>query len=159
LDVSPDGASAAIAASDGTMIDILEHREGTGWVVPELTARRALVGEPVLDPAGPAGALLEPLRRVGFTVREISLREHVAACGQLLTAVIDGTMTHAGQPELDAAAAGADRRDVGDGGWLWSRRRSNVDICPLVAGTLARAFPPSVTRAPRIHTLSDVMDP
>jgi hypothetical protein len=83
---------------------------------------------------------------------------HGAACSQLLTAVLDDKFSQPGHPGLDTAAAGADRRDVGDGGWLWSRRRSNVDISPLEAVTLARAFPPSMTRAPRIHTLSPVRD-
>ena len=154
LDVSPDGGSAAVAVSDGAMLDVVAHRAGTAWIVPELAARGDRITEIILDPAGPAGALVAPLERAGVTVREVALREHVAACGQLLTAILDGKVTHAGQEELDAAAAGADRRDVGDGGWLWSRRRSTVDISPLVAVTLARAFLPSMTRAPRIHTLS-----
>ena len=156
VDVSPDGGSAAIAVSDGKAVDVVEHRDGTGWVVPALESRLAKGTQVILDPAGPAGVLVGPLTAAGITVREVTLREHVAACGQLLTAVLDGTMSHLGQPPLDAAVAAADRRDVGDGGWLWSRRRSSVDISPLVAATLARGFVPSVTRPPRIHTLMPV---
>lgn len=138
VDVSPDGASAAVGVSDGTLLEVVAHRAGTAWVVPECVARRDLFQEVTLDPAGPAGVLVAPLTAAGITVREVTIREHVAACGQLLNAITDGAVRHLAQPELDAAVAAADRRDVGDGGWLWSRRRSTVDICTLVAVGLAR---------------------
>lgn len=138
LDVSPDGGSAAVAVSDGILLEVVAHRAGTAWVVPECVAKKDLFTDIVLDPAGPAGALVGPLTAAGVNVHQVTIREHVQACGQLLNAITDRTTRHLGQPELDAAVAAADRRDVGDGGWLWSRRRSTVDICPLVAVTLAK---------------------
>lgn len=153
LDVSPDGGSAAVAISDGTLLEVVAHRAGTAWVVPECRARNDQITEIVLDPAGPAGSLVGPLQLAGVPVREVKLRDHVQACGQLLNAITDRAVTHLGQPALDAAVAAADRRDVGDGGWLWSRRRSTVDISPLVAVTLARGSVPKPGRAPKIHVL------
>lgn len=138
LDVSPEGRSCSVAVSDGTHIEVVKHEPGTSWVVDACVARRDRFTEIVLDPAGPAGQLIEPLRKAGITVREVTTREAVQACGQFLTAVLDRVPRHTGQPELDKAVANADRRDVGDGGWLWSRKRSSVDITPLVAVTLAR---------------------
>lgn len=137
VDVSPDGGSGAVSVSDGTLLEVIAHRAGTAWVVPELVLRRDLYSEIVLDPAGPAGALVAPLRAAGVPVREVTIRDHVQACGGLLNAITDGQIKHLAQPELDAAVAAADRRDVGDGGWLWSRRRSTVDICTLVSAGLA----------------------
>jgi hypothetical protein len=70
-------------------------------------------------------------------VVQVKTREAVQACGSFLSAVMDGTVAHLAQPELDRAVANADKRPVGDGGWLWSRLRSSVDISPLYAVTLA----------------------
>jgi hypothetical protein len=41
------------------------------------------------------------------------------------------------RPALDAAVAGAQQRPLGDS-WAWARKGLSVDICPLVALTLAR---------------------
>lgn len=138
LDVSPESRSCSIAISDGTHLEIVKHEPGTSWVVAACVAKRDRFSEIVLDPAGPAGALVAPLEAAGITVRQVSTREAVQACGQFLNDINDGTPRHIGQAELDRAVANADRRDVGDGGWLWSRKRSSVDISPLYAVTLAR---------------------
>lgn len=138
LDVSPEARSCAIATSDGTHIEVVKYADGTAWVVAACVERRDRFTEIVLDPAGPAGALVAPLEAEGIVVRQVSTREAVQACGAFLTAVVEKKPRHIGQPELDRAVSNADRRPVGDGGWLWSRKRSSVDISPLYAVTLAR---------------------
>lgn len=136
LDVSPDGASAAVAASDGTVVLVLEHHPGTAWVVAKLL--EVLGGKPVhLDPRGPAGALLVDLAEAGIEVVEVKSGEHAQASGGLLAAVNGLTLKHSNQPALNAAVAGATRRPYGDA-WAWNRRTATVDISPLVAVTLAR---------------------
>lgn len=137
LDVAPDARSCAVAASDGTHVEVVKHGPGTGWVVEACVAKRDRFREIVLDPSGPAGQLVVPLETAGINVRRVSTEEAKAACASFLTAVTDRTLIHLGQPALDQAVANADRRDVGDGGWLWSRRRSSVDISPLYAATFA----------------------
>lgn len=144
VDVAPDGASAAIAASDGDVAVVLEHGPGTGWVADELAALVAARPGPVfLDPRSPAGALIVDL--TGVEVTEVSPQQHAQACGGLLAAVLFEPkgeeplrLHHVNQPHLDAAVRGATRRAYSDGGWLWSRRNARVDISPLVAVTLAR---------------------
>ena len=64
-------------------------------------------------------------------------RTRALACGGFLAAVMAKKVSHAGQNVLDVAVANATRRDYGDS-WAWNRRSSSVDICPLVAVTLAR---------------------
>jgi hypothetical protein len=49
--------------------------------------------------------------------------------------VTDRTVRHLGDPLLARAITGAGRRDIGDGLWAWSRRKSDTDISPLVAAT------------------------
>lgn len=137
LDVSPDGASAAIGRSDGDRVFVVEHRPGTGWVLESLKARG--VQTIAFDTTGPAGSLLAPLEGARVTCRKVSLQEHSRACGSFLEDANETRMHHAGQASLDAAVEGASRRPIGDA-WLWSRKSSATDICPLVAVTLAKWF-------------------
>ena len=145
VDVSPDSSSAAIAAASSatnlpgaTAGELVDHRPGTGWVVPRLLELRD-AQKPArikLDPKGPAGALLPDLERAGIAVELVTFDEHAQACSALLDGSLNGTFVHTGSPDIDAAVAGACRRVAGDR-WLWSRRSSSVDITPLVSLTLA----------------------
>ena len=137
LDVSPEATSCAIAASDGVHSEVVKYADGTAWVVSACLAKRDRFDELVIDPAGPAGRFIPALEAEGIPVRQVSTREAVQACGSFLDGIANGTVRHIGQPELDRAVHNAGRRDVGDGGWMWSRKRSSVDISPLYAVTLA----------------------
>ena len=146
VDVTPDRAWSAIAAvgeaagqPERRAGEIVDHRRGTGWVVARMRDLYDRHGPKavVLDPAGPAGALLVPLEDAGIPMTVASTRDHQQACGGLLDDIVDGVFLHRGQPVLDVAVDGAVRRRVGDS-WLWSRTSSAVDISPLVALTLAR---------------------
>jgi len=155
FDVSPDRSSSCIAAGgvngDGLRHvevtgrpPVMDHRPGTGWLVGRLVEilGRAPGATVVVDATGPAGSLLPDLRaalhvaEVDATVREVTLVEHKQAVGQFYDAAMEGRLAHLGQPGLLSALTGADKRPMGDA-WLWSRRRSTVDITPLVAATLA----------------------
>lgn len=154
VDVSPDRSwsSLAVAAkTDGkTHIELVDRRPGTEW----LPARAAEVqkrwgGKVAIAKGSPAWALKEDLESLGVNLLAISTEEHAQACGDLFDAVVDGTVRHIGQEELDAAVAAADRRFYGDS-WLWSRRTSTVDISPLVAVTLAHWVAAKRKRKPKI---------
>jgi len=145
LDVTPDRSWSAIAVvgnSDGTpyggLVEPGGHEPGTGWVLPRLLelkkAHRPVAI--VLDPHGPAGALVAPLEAAGLELHAVTTIEASHACGGLYDAAVTGRLKHRGQPALDAALAGAKRRALGDG-WAWDRRTSTADISPLVAFTLA----------------------
>ena len=61
------------------------------------------------------------------------------ACGEFLDDVLAGRLSHAEQPQLNAAVEGARRRPIGDAGAFgWDRRDGAVFVAPLVAATLAR---------------------
>lgn len=131
-----------IVASDGSHIEVVNPPEagaGLGWVVPAATAKRDRFSEIALDPRGPAGKLIRPLEDAGIQVRKVKADEFVQACGQLLDAVVAGEVVHIDQPVLNRAAAGAAKRDVGDGAWRFSRSNSAGDISPVIAAALARA--------------------
>jgi hypothetical protein len=143
-DVTPERSHAAIAVAgrrgDGLGHgEVVDHRPGTGWVVGRLVE---LVGRwhpcaVVVDPTGPAGSLLAPLEAAGVEVVRPSAREMAQAAGDLFDAVAQGTLRVVPRPALDAAVAGAQQRPLGDS-WAWARKGLSVDICPLVALTLAR---------------------
>lgn len=145
VDVAPNQTSASIAAAgvdaDGVLhVELIQSGLGTGWLVPrvkQLAARH----QPVcvaIAPSAPAGALLTALTAAGLPMCEVTTNDVVRACGGLLDDVQNRAVRHLGQPELDIAVDGAVRKPFGDGGWLWSRKQSTVDITPLVAVTLAR---------------------
>jgi hypothetical protein len=158
LDVAPGHGSAAIAAC-GRALHVVDHHRSASWVVArvvELVAKHkpAAIG---LDPTGPAGALIEDLKKAGITEDNglvlLDGRSAVLACESFLASVLDHTLVHRDEHALNAAVTGAGRRQVGDS-WKWSRRDSDTDISPLVAATVARYLwtlapppPPAQVRA------------
>jgi hypothetical protein len=100
-----------------------------------------------LDPAGPAGVLVNDLIDAGLTVGADPDDPNVdvvlldgprsqRACADLVDAVVERQFVHRDQQALNLAVVGARRRQSGDA-WKWSRRDSEVDISPLVAATIA----------------------
>jgi hypothetical protein len=151
--VAPDRSAGAVAVAgrrgDGiTHGELLEHRAGTGWLIPrvlELAGRH----DPcvlVINPAGAAGAFEKELGEHGFAVKPgpgerrlqvVGVREYAQACGAIATDVTNGRWRHLGQQPLDDAVAGARTRPLADA-WAWSWKHSLADISPLEAVTLAR---------------------
>ena len=58
------------------------------------------------------------------------------ACAELQRDVKNCRVRHLDQPELNAAVAGVGIRPIGEG-WVFSAKASSVDVCPLLAVTLA----------------------
>ena len=141
LDVTPDRSAASVAAAgrrgdDRLHVEVVEHRQGTGWVVDWFAERKGMYGPVVVDPAGPAGPLVALLVDAGVQVRTVTARWHAHACGQFYDAVISERLHHLGQAPVDVALAGASQRHYGEL-WLWSRKDLTTDMSPLVAVTLA----------------------
>lgn len=170
IDVSPGSRSASIAAcmvrSDGLPhVEVVAHAPDVAWVAGR--CQELLAHSPrgwVLDPAGPAGALLPDLFAVGIEPQEMTSRDLGQACEAFSAAVAEHAVRHLADPVLTRAIAGAGRRDIGDGLWAWSRRRSEVDIAPLVAVTEAIwasatwAEEPPAAAAPEVSTDTDTTD-
>jgi hypothetical protein len=77
----------------------------------------------------------------GVKLLHPNTREFAQSCGDFYAGVVPRSgnvpyITHMDQLPLNAALAGADKRDLADC-WAWSRRSSAVDISPLVSCTLA----------------------
>jgi phage terminase large subunit-like protein len=144
VDVAPDSTWAAIAVcgarADGRPhVEVVDHRGGDGWVVDRLVDLRGKWGPDapvVLDPTGPAGALLNDLTAVDIEPRITTAREMTQACGGLKRDAAEAAFTHLGQDLVDDALKGADKRQLLDA-WAFRRTSSSADICPLVALLLA----------------------
>ncbi len=164
VDITPDRRMAAIAVAghrdDGLVhVEVVDHRPGTSWVGDRLTELAERWGrQPVtIDPGSPAGSLVVTVRERGIEVREVSARQVVQATGQFYDLVMSGGLRHIGQAPLTAALDGATRRPLGES-WTWNRRAQSVDICPLMAATLALGalLETHDTAAPAVVSLSDL---
>ena len=131
---------AGMRERDGELVPaakILTVGDGVDWVVEAAARYSGQHRVPVsIAKNGPGASLLDPLQKqLRSRLRIVSFAQYMDGCADLLVAVTSGQVQHANQPELNAAAAGAEKVPVGDR-WKFSRRGS-VDIAPLEAMTLA----------------------
>jgi len=143
LDVTPSRAMSSIAAAgrrdDGRPhVEIIGNRPGTSWVLDWFAAedRVARYRSVVIDPVSGANSLVPELRAMGLKIVEVGARQVVAGCGNFYDMATTGRLRHLDQVPLNAAVAGAKKRNLGDA-WAWHRRDTSVDVSPLVAATLA----------------------
>jgi len=145
FDVAVDRSQSAIVAAwrDQTglaRIEVADVRDGTAGLPERLAAlvdrwKPRAVG---FDKAGPALDVADQLERGGMTLAGTDANAYRAACAGLLEAIVAEPAAVAIRPNeaLDAAAAAAAQRRLGDG-WAWGRRQSAESIAPLTAATVA----------------------
>lgn len=139
VDTNSSGETwATFAKSDGTHVEVVKTAPGTAWVVPECVERKQAIGDLLVVRDSPAAALLADLERADVPTEVVSTGEFAQASMQFLDAVVEGSLRHIDQPELNTAVAKAVRKDVGDGQWRWSRKLSPADIGPLCCLSVAR---------------------
>jgi hypothetical protein len=160
FDVSRDGEWSTVAIAAGSLgdpyVEIIEHRQGTGWLPAFLvdkvrTIKPTVVG---VNGAGPAGGQVGPVLAAfadaGIDVsllRQLGTNDYKQACAGFLADVVEGRLRRPfqgvdGKPSpLDVAVGDAAERAIGDG-WAWDFRNATVPISPLVAATVARALLP-----------------
>lgn len=138
------GAISVAGARGGELlVQVVEHRPGTSWMVArvlELCARHSPCAV-VLDAKGPARHLLTELRAgldsVGTRLVTPTLTE-VAQASALFYAAVAGDepwLRHYDQLEFARAVGAAQKRPLADA-WTWARR-DLTDISPLTSATLA----------------------
>lgn len=138
FDVNPERSSAAIVAvGAGPVIEVVDYRVGTGWLVARLAELHGKYPacRMVLDRNGPAGAFVDGLTAAEVPFVEVTPADVVRATGAFYDAIIEERIKVRTNIDLDRAVGGAVKRNVGDA-WTWGRRGSSVDISLLVAATL-----------------------
>jgi phage terminase large subunit-like protein len=147
IDISADRKHACIGMGAATpagipLVRIIDYRAGTGWVVDRILQLREQyeVIDVVIDGAGPANSLVPELEDEYVHVTVMNARDMAGACGAFYDAVEDLKLRHFGEPALELAVTGAEKRELGDA-WAWTRKASmgetRTDISPLVAVTMA----------------------
>lgn len=155
IDISADRTITSIAAcglrSDGAWhVEVVENGIGTDWAVQWL-ADRADASNPLplawQANGAPVSSIGDRLSSMpGIDAHPLKGAELTGACGRFydsVSACDQGTgsdvacVFHRPQPVLDMAAKVAVEKKVGDGGKVWDRRESAVDISPLMACAMA----------------------
>ncbi len=155
-DPVPDTAPAAVAfdVSDetglGSLVASVELPDGrhkidvllTGATVDELvdaTTRAHQAGQANIgaDTYGPAGDLADLVVKAGVPLTPLTAAAYTAACARFVRRFRAGRIVHRNHPALNRAIEAASTRTMGDGGWAWSRVRSEDDISTLIAATAA----------------------
>lgn len=139
--VSLDRSCASIGAAGITgeraVVAKVDRREGVGWVLAEAARiQRDRNCAVAVDEGGPASDLIDPLEAMGVRVERMKTADVKDACAAIFDRAQAGTLVHPGHPDLDAAVAGARKRDVGDR-WAWGRKQSTADVSMLEAVTFA----------------------
>jgi hypothetical protein len=148
IDVPPDRkvASVAIAGAraDGLWhVELDEQRKGVDWVIPwvKVRAEKNRLHAVVADEMS---GLVEKRRDKHYLIGtdvEVTLaaaegRDMAIACAKYFDAVMDGSLRHTDQPQVNVALSVARKRPLA-AGWAWNRKDAASDITPIVSETLA----------------------
>ncbi len=138
LEATPERRSAAVAvADDDLQIELIYHRDGTGWVVDRVAELALQLDAPVaIDKGGPAGSFIDPLKERKVAVIEVGTRELTHACGTFYDAMVDRQVRIRNHPAIAEAVEKARQRQVSDA-WAWARKTGDHDATPLMAMSLA----------------------
>lgn len=162
LEVSHDRDQAVIVAvgdwNGRPCVEIIDERDGTGWVVERLVALTANhdYSFVCIDQRSAAGSFIAPLEEAGVRVDIGTTRTVINAAGTLFDAInapdVSARLAHRGDPRLTSAVLAATRREIGDA-WALGRRSSSQSIISVVALSLAllahvTAEPPAPERRP-----------
>jgi hypothetical protein len=141
-DIAHDRSAASIAAvgrnTAGGLSVVTIRKPGTSWLLAELRQLQAARRPAAIaaDRRAPIGSMIERLELDLGPILQPDTIEFSQSAGDLVDALGDGLLSHAGQHELDVAVAVARTRPLGDL-WAWNRRDSPEDISPLCAATMA----------------------
>ncbi len=138
LEIDPERSAGCFAAGGtGPVLEVVDYRAGTGWVIARGIDLWQRFKVPVaIDSTGPAAGFADELEREGVQVVRLTAREVANASGRLYDRVVTGEVKIRRHGELDRAVSGANKRLSGDS-WSWGRTKSSVDISPLMAITIA----------------------
>lgn len=146
VDVSWDRATASITVAaqrdDGRVhLELVAQGEGTAWVAKWLSERVPVwnpVGVAVQGTGAPVSSIADDIEAAVGTplMARVDGQQLGASCAGMFDAVAGGVVVHTNQPQMTDAARFAATRPVGDS-WLFDRKKSPVDIAPLMAATVA----------------------
>lgn len=148
IDVPPDRSVASVALAgqrpDGRWhVELDDERKGVDWVIPWVKSRseKNRLHSVVVDEM--SGLVEERHGRhfligtnILVTLAAAEGRDMAIACAKFFDAVVDQSLRHTDQPQVNVALSVARKRPLA-GGWAWNRKDAASDITPVVAMTLA----------------------
>jgi hypothetical protein len=143
LAVAPDHSWASLGVAGRNLAGKLhvEYRPspeaGTAWVEDRCVEAFNTLQLPLRIRKDATEALfIDPLRRRGVLVEEVTRADEARATGLLRVAIAAGDLVHLGQPSLRKAIEGAEL-DTASGGASVFSQRGSAEISPLRAVTVA----------------------
>ena len=148
IDVPPSRGISSVALAglraDGRWhVELDDSRKGVDWVIPWVVARASKnrLHSVVVDEMS---GLVERRRDRNYligtdvlvTLAAAEGRDMAIACAKFYDGVIDRSVVHTDQPQVNVALSLARKRPLA-GGWAWNRKDAASDITPIVAQTLA----------------------
>lgn len=104
------------------------------WLVKRCGQRTQVL----IDSRDPAASFISALKTAKVKVKTVTANDSGRACGGLVDAVDERTVSHCNQEAIRAALAVADKRDVGKAGlWEWQLEDQLPETAALRALTLA----------------------
>lgn len=148
IDVPPGRKSASVAVAglrpDGRWhVELDEERGSVDWVIKYVVGRaeRNRLHAVVIDEMS---GLVEKRRDrhylvgtdVLVTLAAAEGKDMAIACAKLYDGIMDGSVFHTDQPQVNVALSVAAKRPLA-GAWAWNRKDASSNISPIVAVTLA----------------------
>jgi len=136
------GVQSEFGACHVEALGVRQTAAGSAELVDWFAERYEGAAAILVDGKSGAGDFVAALVAAGVPRRRVHLvttDEAITAHSGFLRAVIDGDLTHLGQPGLDAQVRVAGKRKIGNlGGWGWESVVPDSDVTALDAVTLAR---------------------
>lgn len=148
IDVPPERKVASVGFAglrpDGRWhVELDDERKGVDWVIPWVQARaeKNKLHAVVVDELS---GLVEKRHGRNFlvgtnivvTLAGAEGRDMAIACAKFYDGVMDKSLFHTDQPQVNVAMSVARKRPL-QSGWAWNRKDAASDITPVVAVTLA----------------------
>ena len=148
LDVPPNRSNASVSLAglrpDGRWhVELDDTRKGVDWVIPWVKSRseknrlHAVVADEM------CGLVEERKGRhyligtdIAVTLAAAEGRDMAIASAKYYDGIMDGSIFHVDQPQVNVALSVATKRPLA-GGWAWNRKTAASDITPIVSQTLA----------------------
>ena len=148
IDVAPDRSTASVSLAgqraDGRWhVELDDSRKGVDWVIPVVKAyaeKNRLHAVVVDEMSGLVEKRRDRYYLIGtdvlVTLAGAEGRDMVIACAKFYDGIMDGSVIHTDQPQVNVALSVARKRPL-QGGWAWNRKDAASDITPVVSETLA----------------------
>lgn len=143
ISVAPLLSSAAITAvvqvGQAFHVELVDWRDGVDWLANRAAGlRERFPGcQFVAMSTGAVASLIPDLKQVGVEPEMFSATELGKAYGSLHRQLMDERLTQDGSRGFEVSLQGAAKKDVGEGLWSLSWRRSSADLAPIESAAIA----------------------